>query len=52
MSVQMFLIGLVADLVATNRRLSEEVLLRVKKLELREPRETKKGEAAAAAPRE
>jgi glycosyltransferase involved in cell wall biosynthesis len=39
MAVQMFLIGLVADLVATNRRLSEEVLLRVKKLELQEPME-------------
>jgi len=31
---QMLLIGLVADLVSINRRLSEEVLLRVKRLEL------------------
>jgi glycosyltransferase involved in cell wall biosynthesis len=34
LSALMFLIGLLADLVAKNRRLSEEVLLRVKKLEL------------------
>jgi len=35
LGVQMLLIGLVADLVSINRRLSEEVLLRVKKLELK-----------------
>lgn len=34
LSFQMLLIGLVADLVSINRRLGEEVLLRVKKLEL------------------
>jgi len=34
---QMLLIGLVADLVSINRRLSEEVLLRVKRLELTLP---------------
>jgi glycosyltransferase involved in cell wall biosynthesis len=34
LGVQVLLIGLVADLVSINRRLSEEVLLRVKRLEL------------------
>jgi glycosyltransferase involved in cell wall biosynthesis len=34
LSFQMLLIGLVADLVSINRRLSEDILLRVKRLEL------------------
>jgi len=33
---QVILIGLVADLIAINRRLSEEILLRVKRMELGE----------------
>ncbi len=37
---QMLLIGLVADLVSVNRRLGEEVLLRVKRLELERVRGT------------
>jgi glycosyltransferase involved in cell wall biosynthesis len=34
---QVILIGLLADLIAINRRLSEDILLRVKRLELGEP---------------
>ena len=32
--VQVIFIGLVSDLIAANRRLNEEVLYRIKKLEL------------------
>jgi len=32
---QMFLTGVVADLIATNRALMEDVLTRIKKLELK-----------------
>jgi len=36
---QVMLIGIVADLIAINRRLSENILLRVKQLEMKGDRE-------------
>ena len=41
--VQMFLTGVVADLIATNRSLLQDALLRIKKLEVREDRDENKG---------
>lgn len=41
--VQMFLTGVVADLIATNRSLLQDALLRIKKLEVREDRDESKG---------
>jgi hypothetical protein len=36
---QIILIGLLADLIAVNRRLSEDILLRVKRLEMGDERQ-------------
>ena len=50
LGVEMLLIGLVADLVSINRRLGEEVLLRVKKLELAQAQRIAPTEPRATTP--
>ncbi|MDH7487710.1 MAG: glycosyltransferase family 2 protein [Anaerolineae bacterium] len=50
LGVQMLLIGLVADLVSINRCLNEEVLLRVKKLELAQAQGTTPQRSATEEP--